>query len=86
MFKILIEKKAVRTLRKLDEKTRKRITDALKLIEQEGFSAKLNIKKLSGYKNYYRLRIGNYRILFELSRDVIRVFSILPRKKAYRNL
>ncbi|MFN8345863.1 MAG: hypothetical protein U0X91_12700 [Spirosomataceae bacterium] len=36
-----------------------------------------NLKKLSGYKNTYRIRIGEYRIELYLAR-------ILPRKEMYR--
>jgi len=39
---------------------------------------------LKGFKNHYRLRIGKYRILFEIEKDKIIVYSILPREKAYR--
>ena len=44
---------------------------------------RLDIKKLRGCKNHYRLRVGNYRILFELERPRrIIVYAILPRKQA----
>lgn len=33
---------------------------------KNGFSQKLDIKKLSGYRNHYRLSVGKFRILFEL--------------------
>ena len=46
-----------------------------------GFSSKLDIKKLKGYKNHYRLRIGRYRVLFELEKPRrIIVYAILPQK------
>ncbi|MGQ4915559.1 MAG: type II toxin-antitoxin system RelE family toxin [Candidatus Asgardarchaeia archaeon] len=44
----------------------------------------IDIKKLRGYKNHYRLRIGSYRVLFEFeSGDTILIHAILHRKKAY---
>ena len=45
----------------------------------------LDVKKLRGYKDQYRLRIGEFRVLFELQPEhTIVVYAILPRKKAYQ--
>ncbi len=37
-------------------------------------------------KGFYRLRVGDYRIIFEIlvTRKVVAVHSIVPRGKAYR--
>jgi len=44
-----------------------------------------NIKKLSGYSNYFRLRIGDYRVGFELiNRTTIRFIIIAHRKDVYK--
>ena len=54
------------------------------MLRDEGFSRKLDIVKLRGYKNNYRLRVGRYRVLFELEAErTIIVYAVLPRKKAY---
>jgi mRNA-degrading endonuclease RelE of RelBE toxin-antitoxin system len=42
-------------------------------------------KRLSGYKAY-RFRVGNYRVIFEISAKVIYVLVILKRGDAYRDL
>jgi len=44
----------------------------------------LDVKKLIGTGNKYRVRIGDYRVLIELERDSIVVFAVLHRKRAYR--
>jgi len=84
MFRIFIEKKAKKELERLDKKTRQRILDALIVLRDEGFSRRIDIKKLKGTKNHYRLRVGDLRILFELVGDKILVYAILPRRKAYK--
>jgi mRNA interferase RelE/StbE len=33
---------------------------------KEGLLPELNVKKLKGYKDQYRLRVGEFRVLFEL--------------------
>ena len=44
-----------------------------------------NIKKLTGYSKYYRIRIGDYRIGLELiNRTTIRCIIIVHRKDIYK--
>ena len=83
-YKILLEKRVLKQLRKLSDDVKHRILDVLRIFRDEGFSAKLDLKKLRGYKNHYRLRVGKYRVLFELQPGrVIVVHDVLPRKVAY---
>jgi len=44
-------------------------------------------KKLKGISNSYRLRVGDYRILYEVhnSLKVITVYRVRHRKDVYRN-
>jgi len=42
-----------------------------------------DLKKLKGFKNKYRLRAGNYRILFELEGSCIVVYNVGDRKDIY---
>jgi mRNA interferase RelE/StbE len=43
-------------------------------------------KKLSGTESKWRIRIGDYRILYEIddSRKLIRIYRIAHRREAYR--
>jgi len=83
-YHVFLEKKTVKQLEKLGVDARSRVIEALYTLRNEGFSRRLDIVKLRGYKNQYRLRIGKYRILFELMPErTIVVYAILPRKMAY---
>ena len=83
-YRVFLERKASKQLESLDKNLQKRIKDRLKLLEQEGFSLELDIKKLKGYRDHYRLRVGDYRILFELQRErTFVIYAILLRKSAY---
>ena len=42
-----------------------------------------DIKKLRGFKNKYRLRAGNYRVLFELESACLVVYAVGNRKDIY---
>jgi len=84
-YKIYLTGKAWKKLDSLNQKSRRMILDTLSFLRDYGFSQRLDIKKLKGFKNHYRLRVGKYRILFELEKpDKIIVYAILPRKKAYK--
>ena len=48
-------------IRKQDIKQQQRIITAIYKLPLEG-----DIKKLQGEDNLYRLRVGNYRVLFEM--------------------
>ncbi|MEW6235784.1 MAG: type II toxin-antitoxin system RelE/ParE family toxin [Candidatus Omnitrophota bacterium] len=46
-----------------------------------------DIKKLSGRKNEWRIRVGKWRAILQFNYEdgIIRVLRILPRKDAYRD-
>ena len=84
-YSINITRKALKQLKELSKSTKNRILEVLIILRDYGFSGKLYIKKLHGYRNHYRIRVGEYRILFELEKpNKIIVYAILPRKKAYK--
>jgi mRNA-degrading endonuclease RelE of RelBE toxin-antitoxin system len=61
-----------------------RINEVLNTFEKEGLSARLDIKMLRGYQKHFRIRLGDYRLRFELSADqTIVVYSISQREKTY---
>lgn len=64
-YKVFLEKRAQRQLERLDGETRTRVVEALHLLGDIGFSARLDLKKLRGYCGQYRLRVGRHRVLFE---------------------
>lgn len=81
---VFIEKKAQKQLLRLPEELQVRISKAIDALQDEGLSSSLDIKRLKGLGNRYRIRVGSYRILFELAKNhVIVVYAILPRETAY---
>jgi mRNA interferase RelE/StbE len=43
-----------------------------------------NIKKMQGYQNFYRLKIGDYRVGIEIVNDELIFVRFLHRKDIYR--
>ncbi len=67
-YSINLTKKALKQLSELDEPLKVRVREARVILQDYGFSGRLDIKKLRGYRNHYRIRIGEYRVLFELGK------------------
>lgn len=43
-----------------------------------------DVKKLTNFTPEYRLRVGNYRVLFEVVGAAVIVYRVLDRKDAYQ--
>ena len=80
-MKVVLEKKAVKYLESLDTAMKKRIKQALTDLAKEPPSG--DIVKLQG-KNGFRRRVGDYRIIFDITETVIIVYKIAPRGQAYK--
>lgn len=63
-------------------------TKVIELIEEIEISEKLtdlvNVKKLSGFKTAYRIKLGVYRIGFYFEKDTIEFARIVHRKDIYK--
>jgi addiction module RelE/StbE family toxin len=73
----------------LDKIKSKKLKDSVhSLIEQfensESLSKIHNVKKLSGHKNAYRIRLGDYRLGFFVENEIIQLARIKHRKEIYK--
>ncbi len=80
-YEIEIRKRAENDLISIQKSDAQRIADAIFQLKN-GFIG--DIKKMSHFYPEYRLRVGNWRILFEVSKNKIIIYRILHRKEAYR--
>jgi Plasmid stabilisation system protein. len=84
-YRVFLDKQAIRDLELIKEPDHTHIHTRLQQLK-EGFIPDLNIRKLKGVKNTYRLRVGTWRIIFELCPDYqIIIIGIRPRKTAYKD-
>ena len=59
MYKIIIKKKAKKFIDKLPMPTKKRIIEAINLLPYGS-----DIKQMKGHDDLFRLRVGDYRIIY----------------------
>ena len=79
-------KEVVKYLNRLENKSKKRIKEALKklsVIPPGG-----DIKQLQAQRNLYRLRVGDFRILFSIhaEKNIILINEIGMRGEIYKHL
>ncbi|MDJ1182851.1 type II toxin-antitoxin system RelE family toxin [Roseofilum casamattae] len=72
-------------LKILDSKLYERIEKLIIAIEEvEALSEVSHVKKLKGAGDYYRIRLGDYRVGIKLDRGVVSFVRVLHRKDIYK--
>ena len=85
-MKTSYKKKFLKDVNKLPDQIKQGVLDiAFKQIpEIENIQDFSNLKKLSGFKNFYRIRYSDYRIGIAVQQDKIVFFRVLHRKDIYK--
>ena len=79
-FKIIWDEKAYDSLNKLEPVISRRILKKVDGLSENPFSK--DIKKLKGNGDF-RLRVGDYRIIFSIEKDTIQILKVGHRKNVY---
>lgn len=85
-FQIYLTRRADRELKRLPPDVRERVEE--KIGELSSDPLPRGVVKLAGLKDAYRVRVGEYRILYRVywKERMVVVFRIARRKRAYRAL
>ena len=83
-FSVVFKKSAEKELLALESSLQSRILDALSLLEHNPRPE--GARKLQGAYDLWRIRVGRYRVLYEIQDNVLTVFvvRVSHRKDAYR--
>lgn len=85
MFEWLATKQFLDLLEKLDEQIQIRVKEKIQFLSKQENPLFL-AKKLRGYKDLFRFRVGDYRIVFRLSLRTIILLRVKHRSEVYENL
>ncbi len=80
MYFVELMPRAVKDLKNLPKQESKKIVIKIQGLE-DGLTG--DIKKLTNYSPEYRLRVGDYRVLFEIEEKRIIIYRVKHRKDAY---
>ena len=83
-YKIIFTKESAKDIEKLDQTVKKQLYKKLVYFKDLD-DIKVVAKKLHNHEaGEYRLRVGNFRIIFDLDKHTIVVLRIQHRKDVYR--
>ena len=87
MYELQIEQGAerdIKSLKKLPDEEFQRIIS--QILTLRNIPRPVGIRKIVGSKNDWRLRIGEYRIIYEIDDrcQIVRIFRVKHRKEVYR--
>lgn len=87
-YKVEFTRSAKKEFDRIPSDIQNKVVEALSILSQNPFSEFLKIKKLKGADELYRIRLGDYRLVYEVRRHilVIIVIKIGHRKDIYRFL
>ena len=85
-YRIEVKKSAAKALKKISRTDRKRIVDKIDELAENPDGP--DTIKMKGDNPFHRVRVGDYRIVYEIQDDILLVLivKIGHRKDIYRNL
>ena len=86
-WKVLFQKSAYKEYEALPSKMRDRVDQVLEVLSINPLSEILRFKKIRGKENHYRVRVGDYRLIYSPQAEflVVRVIKVAHQKEVYRH-
>lgn len=88
-YRLLLHKSVIKFLESRPNKQRQELKEKIELLKDNPFQNKvLDIKSMQGYENIYRLRVGQYRFIYQIKQGelIIFVFKVGNRGDVYKGL
>lgn len=85
-WSVKYDRKALKELAKLDKQVARRIANAVDNLANDPRPPRC--RPLSGYASLWRIRVGDYRVIYTVRDDelIVLVLRIAHRSAAYQNL
>lgn len=80
-YHVELKPQAIKDGKKIPKTQLRRIFEKIEAL-QDNLTG--DVKRLTNFSPEYRLRVGSYRILFEIEGESVIVYRILHRKQAYK--
>ena len=81
-YEVELKPRARKDLRRIAKPDVTKVVDALEKLEEDLAG---DVKRLTGFTPGYRLRVGDYRVLFDIEQtNRVVVYRVRHRREAYR--
>ena len=86
MYQVFFQKSSFKEYSKLNLKIRAKIDEVLEILSINPLSEVLKFKKIRGKDDHYRIRVGDYRLIYSPIDEklIIRVIRVGHRKDVYK--
>ena len=82
-YEVQLKPRAKKDLRQISKNDAGRIVSAMEKLKNDLAG---DVKRLTDFTPEYRLRVGDYRVLFEIEgQNIIVVYRVRHRREAYRD-
>ena len=84
MYEVLLERRAQRDIKKLPAEVFHRIIPSIRALAEDPKPP--GCRKIAGSKNDWRIRIGEYRVIYEIDEhaEAVKVMRVRHRREVYR--
>jgi len=82
VYRVDFKNSAYHDLKKIDRPMQAKILGEIKGLSHNPFP--FDVKKLKGTESIYRIRTGDYRVIYKIEGNAIIIYYIRHRKDAYR--
>ena len=80
-YQIDFKPRAVKDLKKVPPQENRRIVKKIEAMQNDLTG---DVKRLTNFSPEYRLRVGDYRVVFEIEGQTVVIYRVLHRKDAYK--
>ena len=79
-YRVEFKPRALKDLKSIDHANARQIVERIELMKDNLTG---DVKRLTNFSPEYRLRVGSYRVLFEVEGEMVVIYRIRHRKDAY---
>ena len=79
-YQVRFQPKAIKALENLPTQEKIKIVTKIEAMKD---NLQGDVKKLTNFTPEYRLRVGKYRVLFEIEGEVLTIYQVKHRRDAY---
>ncbi len=80
-YQIEFKPRALKDCKNVDKKVLNVIFSKIEMLSED---LQGDVKKLTNFIPEYRLRVGDYRVLFETEKDKVIIYRVCHRREVYR--